>query len=445
MKKSIMKLTWFITLIMVSLFSISLTGFAAKPITVDFWHHESPTHRVEAFDKVIKMFEKENPGIKVTQHVVPWGDALTKASSSIAAGNPPDFMFSTADLTLTMYRTGSLLATDDIIKEIDKKYSIIKSQLVPYAYKGNYWGVPIFSMSYALSYRPSFLQKYVGTTEPPKTHEQFLEYAKKMTVDTDNDGKIDIYGMGLPAGKNLLTSSQIYSLMINYGALIYDKNGKVVFNSPATIKALTFYKNLFQYSPPGATSWAWGEQEMAFAAGKVAMMLGNGIPCARRFYDAQNFDLAACEQPYPADGVRGSINFTNDVCVFKQVKKRGNYAAVKKFITFMMRPDANTVLTNSEPLSFLPATKAAVEYKPYFGDPIVSKFESSAKTILSSVSYGKLYGFEHGKWVNFGIAEVAGSNLLAEIAQKVAVGEMTPEEAAKWGQAQIEALSASAK
>lgn len=443
--KMIPKTIWFVTLFAVIMFSFSLTGLVAKTVTVDFWHHEAPTHRVAAFEKVIQMFEKENPGIKVTQHVVPWGDALTKASSAIAAGNPPDFMFSLPDLTLTMYRTGAIIPTDEIIKEIDRKYSYIKSQIVPYAYKGHYWGVPIFTMSYALSYRPSYLQKYVGTTEPPKTSEEFLEYAKKMTIDTNGDGKIDIYGIGLPAGKDLLTQSQIYTIMLNYGALIYDKNGKVVFNSPATIKALTFYKNLLQYAPPGTTSWSWGEQEMAFASGKVAMMLGNGIPCARRFFEAQNFDLAACEQPYPANGVRGSINFTNDVCIFSKVKSRGNYAAVKKFITFMMRQDVNEVLTNSEPLSFLPVTKAAIDYKPYYQDPIISKFESSAKTILNSLAYGKLYGFEHGKWVNLGIAEVSGSNILAEIAQKVAVGEMTPEEAAKWGNSQIETLSASAK
>ena len=252
-------------------------------------------------------------------------------------------------------------------------------------------------MSYGLSYRPSYFKQYVGTTNPPKTWDQFLEYAKKCTVDVDNDGKIDIYGIGLGTAKNLLCQSEFYSLMINVGATLYDKDGKVNFNTPATVKALKFFKELSQYAPPGSTAWDWGVQEMSFASGKVAMMMGNGIPCARRFYEAKNFDLDWCEQPYPADGVRGSINFCNDVCIFKQVKDRGNYDAVKKFITFMVSPEMNTIIDNTEPMGFLPVTTAGSSYKGWWQDPMTAKFPDAAKRIIDSVKYGKLYGFEYGK------------------------------------------------
>ena len=202
------------------------------------------------------------------------------------------------------------------------------------------------------------------------------------------------------------------------------------------------FKSLSQYAPPGSTSWDWGIQEMSFASGKVAMMMGNGIPCARRFYESKNFDLDWCEQPYPPDGIRGSINFCNDVCIFKQVKDRGNYEAVKKFISFMLRPEMVTIIENTEPMGFLPVTKAACDYKGWWQHPMTAKFPAAAKRIIDSLQYGKLYGFEYGK-PNPAIAGVAGSNILAEIAQKVVVGEMSPEEAARWGHEQIEKLSAS--
>ncbi|MGE5552212.1 MAG: ABC transporter substrate-binding protein [Bacteroidota bacterium] len=421
--------------------SIVIPSVAATQIQVNFWHHEAPSHRVAGFQKVIDAFMKQNPGIKVTQHVVPWGDAVTKALSAVSAGNPPDFMFSLPDLTLTMKQTGGIIPADEVVKAIDAKYGFIKSQLSQYYYDGHYWGVPVFTMSYGLSYRPSYFKQYVGTTSPPKTWDQFLEYAKKCTVDVDNDGKIDIYGIGLGTAKNLLCQSEFYSLMINVGATLYDKDGRVNFNSPATVRALKFFKELSQYAPPGSTSWDWGIQEMSFASGKVAMMMGNGIPCARRFYEAKNFDLEWAEQPYPADGVRGSINFCNDVTIFKQVKDRGNYEAVKKFITFMLSPEMNTIIANTEPMGFLPVTTSGSNYKGWWQNPMTARFPDAAKRIIESVKYGKLYGFEYGK-PNPAIAGVAGSNILAEIAQKVVVGEMTPEQAAKWGHEQIEKLSA---
>ena len=61
--------------------------------------------------------------------------------------------------------------------------------------------------------------------------------------------------------------------MSNARSFIYDKNGKVAFNSPETVRALTFYKQLSEYAPPGVTAWAWGEQELSFASDQTAAMV----------------------------------------------------------------------------------------------------------------------------------------------------------------------------
>lgn len=431
-----------IVTVFLSLAVLALPLFGQTKVSINFWHHESPTHRVAAFQKVIDAFMKSNPNIEVTQHVVSWDDSITKVVAGLAAGNPPDFMFSYPSHTVNLYRTGALIPVDDLVTALDKKYSFIPGQANFDKFQGHYWGVPVFTMIYALSYRPSFFQKYVGTTEPPKTWDQFLEYAKKCTRDTP-DGKI--YGIGLGAAKNGFTSQQIYTLLINTGGMVFDQNGKVVFDSPQTVKALKFYKDLMQYAPPGTTSWAWGEQEEAFASGKIAMMMSNGIPDARRFAEMGNTDIAAAPQPYPSDGIRGAISFMNDVSVFKKAQERGNLDSVQKFVSFMLVPEQNEILCNMEPFSFLPVTKATSEYSGYWANPMIKSLEPSGKAIIGSLQYGKLWGFENGGWANLAIGAVENSGVFAEVAQKVAVGEMTPEQAAKWGQAEIEKIVANSK
>lgn len=82
------------SLVLVLILVVAVGSIFGQKISIDFWHHESPTHRVAAFQKVIDDFQKVNPNITVTQHVVPWGDSVTKAMAALAAGNPPDFIFS---------------------------------------------------------------------------------------------------------------------------------------------------------------------------------------------------------------------------------------------------------------------------------------------------------------------------------------------------------------
>jgi multiple sugar transport system substrate-binding protein len=445
MKKNLL----FVLFLVLAVFAVSAGGqqepAEAGKVALDFWHHESPTHRVDAFQKVIDDFHKVNPGVTVTQHVVPWGDSVTKVIASLAADNPPDFIFSYPLHTITLYKTNSIMPVDDIVKEIDQKYSYIPGQAELLKYKGNYWGAPVFTMMYALTYRPSFLEEYAGIKNPPKTWDEFLEVARKTTVDTNGDGKPDQYGIALGAGKNLFTSQQIYTLMSNARSFIYDKNGKVAFNSPETVRALTFYKQLSEYAPPGVTAWAWGEQELSFASDQTAMMLGNGMPDARRFLEMKNYDIAAAEQPYPTDGVRGGVSYVNNVSVFKKAQERGNYESVREFVNFMMLPENNAPLCNMEPFSFLPVTKATIESDNYWQEPMVAQLADSGRAILDSIQYGKLMGLEHGGWANLAIAEVDGASILAEIAQKVFVSELTPEEAAKWGHEQIQKITDAAQ
>ena len=193
-----------------------LATFIMAQTTIVFWHHESPAHRVAAFQKAVELFQQEYPDIKVVQQVVPWGDAWTKTLAAIDAGTTPDFQFSLPELTITAYQADAIIPLDNIINEIDEKYDFVDSQLEPYMIDGNYWGIPIWTMPMVLIYRPSILEEYLGTSEPPKNWNELLLAAQEITLKSAAEGE-KIYGIVLTAGNNLCTQDQVYTVMANVG------------------------------------------------------------------------------------------------------------------------------------------------------------------------------------------------------------------------------------
>lgn len=413
-----------------------------EPITLTFWHHEAPEHRVAAFDKIVKKFETENPDIKIQHELVNWGDAWIKMLAAIEAGNPPDFQFSIPDLVNTAYRADAILPVTDLVNELDKEYGFFKNQTKTYYYDGEYWGVPVMTMVAGFTYRPSFLEKYLGTTEPPKTWDEVLDYSKRITEASNKE----VYGIGLTGGKNLLTNELSYAFLAAAGGRFFDEKGNVIFNSPETVKTLQFYSDLFKYSPPGSEAWLWGEHEMNMASGTIAM--APYFPSVLiRFNELNSDDYAMAPMPTPeAGGKPGTITYPNEIHVFKQAKERGHLEAVENFIKFALNPENNAILTyEMEPGCFYPVTKKGVESPELWDSPLIKRFENINRTAVEALDYATLYGFEYDSWVNLGIGDITGASVLADCVEKVISGQMTAEKAAEWGQNEMEKMSIPAK
>jgi len=425
-----------IGVVAIALVFVPLVSLAQETVELTYWHHEAPAHRVAAHQQVIELFEKEYPNIKIHQEVVMWGDAWPKTLAAIEAGNPPDFQYSIPDLLLTVYRANAIVPITDIVKEMDKKYHFFPGQIAPYHYKDEYWGVPIWTMVFLLTYRPSYFEEYVGTTEPPKTWEEFLDYAEKLTHAPD------LYGIGLGGAKNLMVDEQAYCIMTTLGAKFFDEKGNIIFDSPKTIRALKFYKELFQYTPPGADAWSWGEMELNIAAGTVAM--APYFPSVqKRFHEElDSSDYAGAHMPYPPDGKPGTITYPNEVHVYRQTVAKGHLPAVEKYIKFVLRPEINYILTAvQEPGGFYPTTEAASKAPEFWKDPVISRFKKTNEIAMKALEYATLYGFEYGRWVNLGIGDITGADVLADVVHRIVTGQMSVEEAVKWGAKQMEKYS----
>ncbi len=413
----------------------------AQKVELVYWHHEAPAHRVAAFQKVGDLFQKEYPNVSVKQEVVMWGDAWVKSLSALEAATLPAFQFSIPDLTLTMYKAGALAPVTDLVKEIDSKYRLFPNQKNMFLHEGEYWGLPVFTMVMLMTYRPSFIEEFVGAKTPPGTWEETLEYAKKITEASGEE----VYGIGIGGAKNLMTDEQAYIFMASAGARFFDEKGRVIFDNPNTKQALTMYNDLIQYAPPGAEAWSWGEIELNIAAGTLAM--SPYFPAVqKRFHEEfDSDDYAAAHIPtFAGRSERGTITYPNEIHIYKQtLKDSGKLNAVKDFVRFIMRPNVNAMLTSGqEPGGFFPTTDAAAKAPEYWNNPIVKRFENIHKVAFEALAqYATLYGFEYGKWVNIGIGDITGADVLAETVNKIVSGQMSVDEAAAWGQSAMEKYS----
>lgn len=119
-----------------------------------------------------------------------------------------------------------------------------------------------------LIYRKDLFEKH--GIKVPENWQELEAAAKKLTLDTDGDGKTDFFGW--VARMDQENTAPFASFLYNNNAAYLDQNRQPVFNSPEAVEALELYGRLArEYGPPGAATIGWKEVVGALTQGKAAM------------------------------------------------------------------------------------------------------------------------------------------------------------------------------
>lgn len=396
------------------------------------WHQENTTEAVPVFQETVARFNEAHPNIRVTVQANDWSEAYEKLSAALSTGNAPEMVYTIPDYTITMRQTGGIYPVDDIFEGLDAQHHFFPSMVEPYQYDGHVWAIPAFGMAHGLWYRKDILEE--AGLSVPTNWDELRDVAQTLT----GDGK---YGIGLGASRHLWTSQNLYDLMVTNGAAdLFDAEGNVNFNTPQTVETLAFYKELWTCcSPPDSTGWGFAEPVPNFNNGTIAMMLhmghiinfweeGSGLPPDQ---------LGYAPIPWPADGERGSIAYSNGIMVTTDDPQK--LEAIKTFLEWLYEPENNgAFLARLTPGLFLPVTEdAASPDAAYWQNQVVSTYPDIVNGVIENVQYGKLYGFTSGT-PNENIGAISGQEILAQVVQKLVVDDLSPEEAAAWGQSAME-------
>jgi ABC-type glycerol-3-phosphate transport system substrate-binding protein len=222
-------------------------------------------------------FMKKCPNVKVEFIGIPSNNLPEKLTTMAIGGNLPDMYmhftsFTGKALQMRIFEDLIPLLGQDYVNGFDPLF------LGEAIQGGKLLWAPWVAIPTAICYRKDLMEA-AGIKVMPKTWDEFLDVAKKLTVDTDKDGKVDQYGWAMVGTPNGSGGGRFHAVVLNSGAynIKEDTNGKFI--SGASLKgyetALQLYGDAIKAGvvPPGYTTTGYPEASAQLATGKAVMMV----------------------------------------------------------------------------------------------------------------------------------------------------------------------------
>ena len=272
-------------------------------------------------------------GVEVRVDNEGWEDVRPKAAVAANTGAGPDIILSTND-DANLYPE-KLLDVTDLATYLGKKYGgwypACEAYLRP---DGKKWlGIALGAAGSMLVYRQSQV-KAAGFDAIPKDTTGFLALLKALHAKGTPGG----FALGNATGDGLWCNWLLWS----HGGMLVDKNNKVVIDSPETLKALEYGKEMYSTFAPGTLSWLDPNNNKAFLDGQVSIT-NNGISI---YYAAKNSKdekiKAMKEDIHHASFPIGPVGVPTESHLFfnQMIMKYTKYPqAAKEFLRFMMEQE----------------------------------------------------------------------------------------------------------
>jgi multiple sugar transport system substrate-binding protein len=318
-----------------------------------------------------------------------------------------------------------LLDVTDLCEYLGKKYGgwypAVEQYLRP---DGKRWiGVGLGSAGAMMVYRESQV-KAAGFDSFPKDTDGFLKMMKALK-DKGTPG-------GMALGNATGDSGWTHWLMWAFGGKLVDKDNKVVIDSPETLKALEYGRELYATFVPGTLSWLDPNNNKAFLDDQISVTV-NGISI---YYAAKNAkdpkvvemakDINHASFPIGPVGVPTEFQLFFNQMIFKYTKYPN---AAKDFLRFMMEEEQFGAWLQGSG-GYIAQPLVAYEKNPVWtSDPKHTPYRDATKNMRPAGYAGKLGYASAGALSDFIVA-----NMVAEAVS----GARSPKEAAERAQKRAE-------
>lgn len=251
-------------ILFICVFVLSGCTKTSDKTTIQFASWGSKTE-IKILNPIFAEFEKENPNIKVDFVHIPQ-NYFPKIHLLFASNQAPDVLFIN-NLYLPIYANAGVLeplvAPDDIF---------FKKSIQALSYKDKLYAIPRDVSNLVVYYNKDLFKKYrVPLPNRYWSFEDFLILTQKLTKDTNNDGKTDVWGIGFEEDPYYF----LPYLMSEGGGILSNDTNTIIINSPESKKGLQFYadlRNKYHVAPTASESASETMAQM-FLDGKIAMHL----------------------------------------------------------------------------------------------------------------------------------------------------------------------------
>ena len=259
-------------------------------IKIHLWHQMEPA-KEPLLKELIAEFEQNNPDVKVI--VLHKGTEELRTGYQAAAafsGGGPELVYGPSD-NLGSFEVMKLKNSDkSIIMPLENLFSadfydkFMEKGLV--RYKNHiYMIADRLGNHLALCYNKKLFAE-AGLNHPPQTIDELIQFGKKLTRDTDGDGKIDQYGLVW----NYTEPFWFIPFFGGFGGEVFDENNKPQLNSEAAIKAFQLISDLRNKYKIIPQECDYDIADNMFNQGRAAMII-NGDWSWGKYMQSPNVDF----------------------------------------------------------------------------------------------------------------------------------------------------------
>jgi multiple sugar transport system substrate-binding protein len=361
-------------------------------------------------------------GVEVRVDAEGWEDVRPKAAVAANVGSGPDIIISTME-DAHQYPE-KLVDVSDVANYLGNKYGGWYDMAKQYGMHDKKWvAIMMGAAGNALVYRESHV-KAAGFETVPRDLAGFLKLCQALKAKGTPAG----FALGNATGD----SSWTHWLVWAHGGKLVDANNNVVINSPETIAALEYSKQLYETFIPGTLSWLDPNNNKAFLDGQLSLT-ANGISiyyAAKTSPDPKLQDMAKDIQhayfPLGLDGKAREMNLVFPMMIFKYSKYPN---AAKEYLRFMMEKE-QYVPWQEASIGYVCHPLAAFETSAFWtADPKKTPYRDCMKN-----------GTPNGYAGSMGYASAAATAdfIIPNMVAEAASGAKTPKEAAERAQKRAE-------
>jgi multiple sugar transport system substrate-binding protein len=362
-------------------------------------------------------------GIEVRIDAEGWEDVRPKAAVAANVGSGPDIIIGTFE-DAHQY-PDKLVDVSDLANYLGGKYGgwypVGKTYCTN---KGKWIAIPMGAAGACFVYRESAM-KAAGFDTFPKDTVGFLKLCQGLKAKGMPPG----FALGNATGDG---NTWCHWVVWAHGGKMVDAKNNVVINSPETIAALEYSKQLYETFVPGTLSWLDPNNNKAFLDGQIGVT-NNGISI---YYAAKTSkdeklqemakDIAHANFPIGPIGRPTELHLVFPMMIFKYTKYPN---AAKEYLRFMMEKE-QYVPWQQASIGYVTQPLVAYESNPIWtSDPKHTAYRELMKNMLPNG-----YAGEMGYASAAAMADFIMVNMVAEAAS----GSKPAKEAAERAQKRAE-------
>ena len=375
---------------------------AAGSGRVVYWHHFTSQEEFTGLKRVMEMFKAKFPAITLQQENIPNPEYMAKFTAAVVANTRPDVTMVVAERLPDMLAMNGLVDLTSRVNAWSNKVNYPDDRWKGATINGKIYGVPAFTFVDWTYYRKDWFEQ-AGIAGPPKTLEEFLVAAKKLTDPSKNR-----YGFGMRAGPG--GAAYIIDLIEAFGSP-FVSDGKNAMDKGKAVAAIKWFSELatvHKVVPPSAANDGFRQIMEGFKTGQTAMTWHHtgSLTEMVRFFKPGEFGTAA----KPAGPAKRVARLTY---LFNGIMKADNIDAAWDWISFWGENDPSIAFL--EETGYFPASTVIARDQRITGNAL---YGPAAETT----------GFGSLPPAFVGFAGWSQNVVLPEF-QKIIVGQSTPEKA----------------